>query len=90
MIAEDTPIGTAVIVTRENGAEVRTVTKARPWWLILRARPVRGKRAANTEKLVVLVEGLSGPFECTRVRLVPERQMDLFAVEALNTRGGRK
>ena len=78
MIDEETPIGTAVIVRRDDGTELRTSTRSQTWWLIQRARPQRGRRVADKKKLVVLVHGISGCYDCERITVVSTRQLDLF------------
>ncbi|WP_205522813.1 hypothetical protein [Myxococcus eversor] len=52
------PIGTQVVVTRDNGEEVRTKTRSEPW--------VLGGHSA-----VIMVEGISGGYSLERVRLGP-------------------
>jgi hypothetical protein len=80
VIADDTPIGTAVVVTRDDGRELRTTTRALPFWVITRRARKRG--AKDEGRLVVFVEGIAAYYDCSRIRLASERQLELF--------GGRK
>lgn len=50
------PIGTAVVVRRDNGSEFRTVTRSKPW--ILSGTPV------------AMVDGISGCYALNRIRPV--------------------
>lgn len=75
MIDANTPIGTPVIVRTPGGVEVRSRTKAQPYWLVKR----RARRAGTTseDRLVVVIERI-GVVECDVVWPVAERQLDLF------------
>lgn len=55
---EQHPIGTAVVVTRDNGAEQRSVTRSAAWTL-------------GDGQAVVKVEGISGGYALERVRPAP-------------------
>jgi len=78
MIDEDTPIGTAVLVRRDDGTELRTSTRSQAYWLIQKARPQRGRRVADKKTLVVLVHGISGCYDCDRISPLSTRQLELF------------
>lgn len=82
MIPDDTPIGTAVLITRENGTTFRTKTTAQPLWFVRRARR---KGAQDERRLTVMVEGVRGALDCTHV-ILASRQGDLFETK----RGGVK
>ncbi len=74
----DTPVGTPVVVLRDNGQEYRTRTRSKPWWLIESRRRRRGGGRSETKRLVVLVDGITGCYDCSRIRLISERQLELF------------
>jgi hypothetical protein len=62
---KDVPIGTEVIVTRDDGSELRTKTRSEPWMLgVERSRNYAGHTA------VILVEGITGGYCLTRLRKV--------------------
>jgi len=77
-LTQDTPIGSPVVVLRDNGSELRTRTRSRPWWLIESRRRRRGGGRSETKRLVVLVEGITGCYDCTRIRVLSTRQLELF------------
>jgi hypothetical protein len=49
------PVGTPVVVTKDDGSEVRTKTRSAPWMLCGTA--------------VILLEGISGGYALCRVRV---------------------
>lgn len=53
--AKLTEVGMKVIVTRDDGVELSTVTRSMPW-------------ALGHGVMVVKVEGISGGYDCERVR----------------------
>lgn len=52
------PIGTSVEVTKDSGEKVSTVTRSEPWLL-------------GDGTPVILLEGITGGYLLTRVRVVP-------------------
>lgn len=57
------PEGTAVIVTMDDGTELKTKTRSIPWML--------GKSSRDPgHTAVIMVEGISGGYGLWRVRLV--------------------
>lgn len=54
----ENPVGTEVIVTRDNGDELRTKTRSEAWVL-------------SEHTAVVMVEGIAGGYLLSRVRRAP-------------------
>jgi hypothetical protein len=52
------PIGTAVVVHRDNGSRLTTVTRSHPWVL-------------SGHTAVIMVAGISGCYALERVHVVP-------------------
>jgi hypothetical protein len=58
------PIGALVDVTRDNGHVERTKTRSMPWWL-------GASNGGTGHTPVIMLDGISGGYLLTRVRVVP-------------------
>lgn len=58
---EGTPEGTDVVVTKDDGSEVRTKTRSAPWLLGTSSR-------GPGHTAVIMLEGISGCYSLERVR----------------------
>lgn len=59
---KDVPEGTPVIVTKDDGSELKTRTRSIPWMLGASSRD-------SGHTAVIMVEGISGGYGLWRVRL---------------------
>jgi hypothetical protein len=63
------PEGTPVIVTKDDGAELRTKTRSIPWMLGADSRDPSDPTHSPGHTAVIMVEGITGGYGLWRVRL---------------------